>query len=128
MPKESVNVDNSCGTVAVTLGIISIVIPMCTLLAFFAPFVGFTLSVTAFFFALAQGRTSANKWSKAGIILAVIGFVMNGVILLIMLSILASIGDKYQELCTLAGSCDNIPAYFAEQKAQQLATQYGVGA
>lgn len=128
MVKEREYVDNSCGTAAVVLGIISIVFPCLTFLAFFAPFIGLALGITAFFFALAQRKAIANKWSRAGLILAIIGVVINVGILLIMLAIIAQIGMKYEELCTAAGGCENIGNYIATQQAEQVISQYGAGA
>jgi len=69
MAKEG---DNSSGVVAVTFGILSIIL---------ASVPGVILGITALFFASAQKKKHANKWSKAGSILGIVGIILSLVIL-----------------------------------------------
>ena len=59
--------DNSSGIVGVTLGILSIIISGTG---------GIVMGIVGFVFALKQGKKYKNSWSKAGIILNVIGIVL----------------------------------------------------
>jgi len=68
--KEFISHDNSFGVTSVVLGIISLVSPA-----------GLILGIISFVFAKKQEKVRANKWSKAGKILGIIGTIL-GIILI----------------------------------------------
>ena len=65
MAKEGTN---DCGTVAVVLGILSII---------FASAIGIILGITSLVFAIKQNKIQKNSWSKAGLILSIIGIILS---------------------------------------------------
>jgi|SRR3989344_7152257 len=110
------NEGNSAGTVSVILGILSILSVTLTFFAIFAPIHGLILGVLALFFALSQKKSNKNSWSKAGLYLAIIGIIINFVVLLGFISVLNNLSREYQTLCDVAGGCENIPAYLQSQQ------------
>ncbi len=64
--KEIMHHDNSSGVVGVIFGIMSILSG--------AP--GILLGLIGFFFSLNQKKKASNKWSKWGLILNIVGFVL----------------------------------------------------
>jgi len=69
MAKEA---DNSFGIASVILGILSIVL---------ASVPGIIFGIIGLFFASKQKKIHANKWSKAGFILAIIGIILSVVVI-----------------------------------------------
>lgn len=76
MDKKGDNL-NSFGIAAVILGILSIV----STLGQIAP--GVLLGIVGIVFAIKQKRVSKNSWSKAGLILSILGIILNIVALLV---------------------------------------------
>jgi len=63
--------DNSFGVSSVIMGILSI------LDVFFVPFVGIALAILGVIFSVQQKKRGENNWSKAGMILSVIGIILS---------------------------------------------------
>ncbi|MEI6849475.1 MAG: hypothetical protein WCK29_00390 [archaeon] len=61
--------DNSFGVLSVTLGILSILTSLLTSL-------GMVLGILAIIFSYCQIRRNKNSWSKAGLILGILGVVL----------------------------------------------------
>ncbi len=78
MSKEEIK-DNSFGISSVILGILSIVISGGN---------GIILGIIGLFFSLKQKKISKNKWSKAGLILSIIGIIL-GIVAIIVVTIFA---------------------------------------
>lgn len=110
--------DNSSGTASVILGILSITTIPLILFAVAAPFVGLTLAIISLFFALSQKKAGKNNWSKWGMILSIIGIVLNLIVIFGVVSIIADLMNQYQSLCDAAGGCENIPNYLQAQQIQ----------
>ena len=72
-------ISNMCGLTALILGITSLV-------SFLAPYLGLPLSILAIIFAGKQKPNTKN--AQAGLILGIIGLVLNGVMSLFLLLIL----------------------------------------
>ncbi|MDO8459481.1 MAG: hypothetical protein Q7S74_00060 [Nanoarchaeota archaeon] len=71
MKKESVSMNssnNSSGVTSVVFGILSIV---------FASLIGIILAIISIGFAIKQNKSSPNKWSKAAMILSIIGLILS---------------------------------------------------
>lgn len=81
--------DNSFGVASVVLGILSII---------FASFNGLILSVIALIFANKQRKINANKWSKAGKILGIIGLVISIALIVLIIVGLATNPDLLSSL------------------------------
>jgi hypothetical protein len=109
--------DNSCGVASVILGILSICFILLTFLALLAPLAGLGLSITSLLFARAQKKHGANKWSKAGFILSMLGIILNGLLIFWMLSAILRSYSQYKALCDAAGGCDKILEYLQAQQA-----------
>lgn len=75
---ERTSSNNSCGTASVILGILSILFTMNN---------GLILGIIGLIFGFQQKKKGKNKWSKAGIILNIIGIVLNILILLAIIYI-----------------------------------------
>ena len=73
--KRSVSGDNSSGIVGVVFGILS-------LLTLSVP--GVVMGIVGLLFSLKQNKVMKNKWSKAGIILNILGIIL-GIIAIIFL-------------------------------------------
>lgn len=114
--------DNSSGTASVILGILSIVSILFTFFAIFAPVAGIILAIIAFVFALSQRKHTRNSWSTAGLTLAIIGFILNLLVIIGLISMVVSWMNAYQELCDAAGGCDNVLQYLQQQ---QINSVYG---
>jgi uncharacterized BrkB/YihY/UPF0761 family membrane protein len=72
MKKEMAGVGNEAGIVSVVFGIISIVI---------ASGVGIIFGVVGLLFGMRQHKRNPTKWSKAGIVLSIIGIVLGIVVI-----------------------------------------------
>ena len=70
--------NNNCGIVSVILGILSII---------FALNNGIILGIIGLIFGFQQKKKGKNKWSKAGIILNIIGIILSILILLAIIYI-----------------------------------------
>ena len=116
MSKE-VSSSNDLGLSSVILSIVSLSFIFLTFMAFLAPLVGLVLSIIALVFALKQKKRNYNKWVKYGLILSIIGIVIHFLIVIGMISVLNSVSSQYEQLCDLAGGCENIPQYIQEQQA-----------
>lgn len=73
--------ENSFGIASVILAILSIVFGLGIL---FGSFAGLLLGIIALIFALVQRHEYKNPWSKWGMIIAVIGIILNIVLLVIL--------------------------------------------
>ena len=83
MEKKSVNSSNSFGTISVTFGILSIIFSI------LLPFLGIVFGVISFVFAVRQKKANTNKWSKSGMILAIIGILLSLIIWILLVTVLA---------------------------------------
>ena len=92
MEKKS---DNSSGIISVILGILSIVLGIGVI---FGSFAGLILGVISLFFAINQKKNNSNKWSKAGMVLSIIGIVINLLIFVLLITVLTKIAMQIQEL------------------------------
>ncbi|MEK6893895.1 MAG: hypothetical protein AABX10_00355 [Nanoarchaeota archaeon] len=79
MDKETKHHDNSSGVVGIIFGIMSILSG--------AP--GILLGLIGFFFSLNQNKKAKNNWSKWGMVLNVVGFVL-GIIFAVYISVYLS--------------------------------------
>lgn len=61
------NIDNSCGIVAVIMGILSLLLSSLT---------GVIMGIIGLAFSIKQDKIAKNKWSKAGFILNIIGIII----------------------------------------------------
>lgn len=113
MSKEGI--DNSSGVSSVILGILSITSIFLVFFAVFAPLTGLILGVLALFFAMAQKKSHKNKWAKHGMILAIIGIILNILLIFGMVSAVKDVLTQYSILCDAAGGCENIPQYLQSQ-------------
>jgi len=96
MPKEvKKSSDNSFGILAVTLGILSIVLSLTVLIGSFA---GVALGILGLIFAIIQGKRNKNSWSKAGIWLSVIGIIIGLIFISLFISAIIEIARQVQEL------------------------------
>ena len=80
-----VNADNSSGVAGVVFGILSIIFALLT------PVIGIISAIVGLVFSLKQSKASKNKWSKAGIILNVVGIIVSLLILVLIIKLLPSI-------------------------------------
>lgn len=87
---------NSAGTASVILGILSIALGI-GLYGIGAP-VGIALAILALIFALVQKKSSNNNWAKWGIILSIIGIIINVLILIWIASIILELTKQIQDL------------------------------
>lgn len=121
MAKEG---DNSSGTAAVILGIMSISTTFFVFFSLFSPIAGFALGITGLIFALSQRKASKNRWSTWGIILSIVGLILNLIVIIGMVSIIADLIQSYQELCNAAGGCENIAQYLQSSQVQSQIAGY----
>lgn len=84
MAKESVKNSNSFGIISVNFGILSIILG-----ALATPLLGIILGAISLIFGLRQKKISKNSWSKAGIILSVIGILISILLWVLVTTILA---------------------------------------
>ncbi len=98
--KNEGSANNSAGVVSVVFGILSLVFGLSVLLGFFA---GFACAVIALIFALVQRKKGKNAWSKAGLILAIIGLLFNVFAFYIVASWLAQVIAAMQQQLQAAG-------------------------
>jgi len=85
--------DNSFGIAAVVLGILSIVFSVGVLLGSVG---GTILGIVALVFALIQKKKANNKWAYIGMILAIIGIVLNIALLIITVNAIRQIAAQMQ--------------------------------
>ena len=74
--KKEESSDNSFGVVGVIFGILSII---------FSSAVGIALGIIGLIFSLQQKKRMKNKWSKAGVILSIIGIIIGILVFLFVL-------------------------------------------
>ena len=67
--EETKTKDNSFGVAAAVLGILSII-------SSFIPIIGLILGIISLIFGIKQKNIMRNRWSKAGIILSIIGIIL----------------------------------------------------
>ncbi|MBI3334713.1 hypothetical protein HYZ97_04450 [Candidatus Pacearchaeota archaeon] len=94
-PAGSLRADNSFGTAAVVLGILSIVL---------SSLGGIILGVIGMILASKQRRVMQTSWASWGFWLSAVGVLLSVIILVYGLI----------QLCTLAGTCANIPSYIQQ--------------
>ncbi|MEK6927685.1 MAG: hypothetical protein AABX11_04600 [Nanoarchaeota archaeon] len=75
MAKDGDSKDNSMGITGVILGITSIV---------FSGVSGIILGIVGLIFALKQKKYSPNKWSKAGVVLNIIGIIVSIIVFILV--------------------------------------------
>lgn len=92
MSKEG---DNSFGVAGVVLGILSIIFISINGL-------GIVIAIVGLVFSNIQRRKMANKWSKAGIILNIIGIVLGIILIIGLIYILKNNPQIVQQLQQLA--------------------------
>lgn len=109
--------NNSSGIVAVVLGILSIVFALTVILGSFA---GAAFGLIGFFFALTQRKNNPNRWSKWGLILTVIGLILNIIVIFALITVISSIAQQIQEL-QASGAFDQ--ATFEQFQQYQNAAQ-----
>lgn|GEM_PF-2917127 len=109
MAKE---VSNNSGLVSVIFGILGLLSIILTIFALTAPIFGLILSVLGLVFGLVQSKTHKNNWSKAGIIISIIGIILNGVVLIIEFQFLSRLIEEAK------------PAMEAARQQQELLSQY----
>lgn len=90
--------DNSFGVVGVVLGILSIVTSL-----FSNPIAGILFAIIGFSFSLKQKKHAVGKWSRAGLILNVVGFVVSIIALVITAAVLNTLKNNPQLLSELQG-------------------------
>jgi len=106
MAKEASG-DNSFGILSVGFGILSLVFAFSVILGSIA---GTILGVLGFIFALVQRKRSKNKWAKTGLVLSLIGVVINVILFIILVTTIAGIVSQYQQQLQSLGGLTNAPA------------------
>lgn len=86
---------NSAGIAGVVFGVLSIVLGFGILLGFFA---GFVCGILGLVFALIQRKKSRNSWSRAGIILSIIGLVVNIFAFIVVVNWIAQVLAQIEQL------------------------------
>lgn len=110
--------DNSFGIISFVFGVLSILVILQTLIAILSPLVGLTLSILGLIFGIIQFKRAKTGLAIAGIILSSIGLIVNGLIVLKVISALRS----FMAQCQAYGGCDKLLQAMAQQQAQsQLA-------
>jgi len=111
---------NNSGLASLIFGTLSVLSIFLILFAFLAPIPGFIMGILAIAFAISQNKKEKNKWSKWGLILGIIGLVLNALLLFFILSAVAGFVTSYFELCNQAGGCENVASYIQSQQIQAL--------
>lgn len=102
---KGVSGDNSFGTLSVGFGILSLVFAFSVILGSLA---GATLGVLGFIFALVQRKRSKNKWATTGLVLSLIGVIINVVLFIILVSTIAGLVAQYQQQLQSLGGLANV--------------------
>lgn len=93
--------DNSFGILGVLCGILSILFaPGPIALFVYGPFAGIALGVLGLVFGLLQRKRSPSKFSRAAIILSVVGIVVNIVAIVLLIKALQELAELAQTLQT----------------------------
>ena len=91
--------DNSFGIASVVLAILSIAFAPGVFLIFaYGPFLSIILGIVALVFALKQKKKSPNAWSKAGLILSIIGIVLGVVLAIWLINLMTKVLEGVQQL------------------------------
>ena len=88
--------DNSSGVASVVLGILSISFSL-------IPLISLIIGIVGLVFGIVQSKSMKNRWSKAGIILSIIGIVLSIGVYFIVLSV-ANDAEFASQLAQLQGA------------------------
>jgi hypothetical protein len=91
---NSNNLNNSSGIASVVLGIVSIV----NAITFLGSFSGLPLGIIGLIFGIIQAKSNRTKWSTAGIILCILGIIINIIIIALMVTAIIQILNQFQQL------------------------------
>ena len=87
MDKKTGDNSNSSGIASVVFGILGLIFPLTIILGSFA---GMILSILSLIFALVQRKHFSNKWSTAGIILSILGIIINLIIIIWLINLISN--------------------------------------
>ena len=97
MAKEAVH-DNSYGVVAFIFGVLSILFaPSLFLLMFYGPIIGPIFGILGIIFAIKQKKVHNNKWANWGLVMSIIGIVLNAVVIFIFIKLIGAELVKIQD-------------------------------